>query len=92
MRYHSPTNFLDRKCQFRFRFSSGRLAYTTLPSDIVWMPVHGIHHDKKYYAKPSEIIPERFLDINPEKTHRNTFLPFGQGERKCLGNNKEFKI
>lgn len=53
-----------------------------------------VYHDSKYFEKPSEFIPERFLrpETNKEvcpmslkQTHSFAYLPFGFGPRFCAG-------
>lgn len=41
------------------------------------------HRDKNFYLDPEKLMPERFLtDI---KMHPYQFVPFGAGERNCIG-------
>ncbi|CAL8086078.1 unnamed protein product [Orchesella dallaii] len=49
------------------------------------IPLHAIHHDKKYYEKPDEFYPEHFSP--DKKTQRNpyAYMPFGIGPRNCIG-------
>ncbi|MCW3017102.1 MAG: cytochrome, partial [Solirubrobacterales bacterium] len=44
--------------------------------------VHLVHHDPKIYPDPHAFRPERFLDEGPGTF---TWLPFGGGRRRCLG-------
>jgi cytochrome P450 len=58
----------------------------------VMFNVWHIHHNPKYFPNPEEYAPERFLPNHPElKTrHKQAFLPFGAGPRKCIG--KAFSV
>lgn len=44
---------------------------------------------EKYFKRPNEFIPERFLKVEPlpelKATHPFAFLPFGFGARMCIG-------
>lgn len=47
----------------------------------------GLHRDERYWVKPNEFRPERW--VNPEEVRRrNAFawLPFSGGPRVCIGN------
>ncbi|TDZ35630.1 Cytochrome P450 monooxygenase aclL [Colletotrichum trifolii] len=52
---------------------------------------YAIHRDEKYFRKPSEFHPERFLD-DPEfaSDNREAFQPFHVGPRNCVGRNLAF--
>lgn len=43
-----------------------------------------LHRHKKYWARPDEFVPERWLTA-PEAPARTTFMPFGMGARICPG-------
>ncbi|RUS22042.1 cytochrome P450 [Endogone sp. FLAS-F59071] len=43
-----------------------------------------IQHSDKYYDRPKEFVPERWLDKNV-KINPYAWLPFGAGARGCLG-------
>ncbi|XP_012541825.2 cytochrome P450 9e2-like [Monomorium pharaonis] len=52
----------------------------------VWFPVYGLHRDPKYFQKPDEFRPERFLDENKKGINSAAYIPFGLGPRMCIGN------
>jgi len=49
------------------------------------IPVHAIHYDAKYYPDPDAFDPERFSDENARRLRPNTYMPFGDGPRFCIG-------
>ena len=46
-----------------------------------------MHHHPEYWDNPDEFNPERFKDIDAEKDLKWIYMPFGEGPRKCIGNN-----
>ncbi|XP_076038360.1 cytochrome P450 2L1-like [Oratosquilla oratoria] len=58
-----------------------------IPKGAIVYPVcYYCHNDEKYWNKPSEFRPERFLDENNTIViPREGFLPFGVGRRQCIG-------
>ena len=51
-----------------------------------------VHHDPENWKRPNEFDPNRWLnsataDGRPELIHHSSFMPFGVGERRCLGEN-----
>ncbi|KAK9884812.1 hypothetical protein WA026_009039 [Henosepilachna vigintioctopunctata] len=51
----------------------------------VMISVAGIHHDPDYYADPEKFDPDRFSEDNKKNLTPNSFLPFGEGPRYCIG-------
>ncbi|XP_050423195.1 uncharacterized protein LOC126834976 [Adelges cooleyi] len=59
----------------------------------VIIPVNCIHYDAKYYRNPKEFDPERYSADNIRSLHPNTYIPFGDGPRTCIGKRfAEFEI
>ena len=44
---------------------------------------HMIHTDPDYFRDPLKFLPERFINKEPETV--NNFIPFGYGNRLCVG-------
>ncbi len=56
--------------------------YFLLPGTTVFAAIAAIHRDPRLFPRPNEFRPDRFL----ERTFaRHEFLPFGIGNRYCLG-------
>jgi cytochrome P450 len=43
-----------------------------------------VHRDARFWEKPEEFRPERFLEPDPERP-RFAYFPFGGGRRTCIG-------
>jgi cytochrome P450 len=57
--------------------------YTFKSGSLVIYSIYNIHHNKALWTDPEQFQPERFLS---DKNNRFSFLPFGTGERICIGN------
>lgn len=51
----------------------------------VFISVYDIHHHPDIYANPKEFNPDRFSAEAANARPSCTFLPFGDGNRNCLG-------
>jgi len=43
------------------------------------------HRHPEFWARPEEFDPSRFLQGPPGQGHRFAYVPFGGGQRKCIG-------
>ncbi|MGK2938197.1 MAG: cytochrome P450 [Solirubrobacteraceae bacterium] len=50
----------------------------------VLVPVNAVHHDPRFWEDPQRFDPTRFLPENANH-HRFAYLPFGAGQRICIG-------
>ncbi|XP_075214614.1 cytochrome P450 9e2-like [Lycorma delicatula] len=80
-RYISTISFLGRVCTEKITLGSTDIERGTA----IIIPAYAIHHDPEYYPDPDNFNPENFSEENKEKRHKFTFMPFGQGNRSCLG-------
>jgi len=83
---HFPTvPFFGRFCSESFEFSG----YKFKKNSIFWIAPVVNNMDPKYWDKPEEFRPERFVGITPEQESEmrtnKAFLPFGGGNRSCIG-------
>ncbi|XP_053996984.1 cytochrome P450 9e2-like [Hylaeus anthracinus] len=89
LRKYPPVVFIDRLCAEKFELPSAGPGYDGVivrPTDVVWFPVYAIHHDPNYFPDPEKFDPERFSRKNIDSIQPYTYMPFGFGPRKCIGN------
>ena len=51
----------------------------------VCISLFNIHRNSKFWDHPDEFKPERFNDNESKKRPKHYFMPFGWGNRKCIG-------
>lgn len=58
----------------------------TIPKDTtILIGLRSVHMDTDFWKDPEVFRPERFLDENMQVKSNERLLPFGNGRRKCLG-------
>jgi cytochrome P450 len=77
-RLHSPTIVM------RHTITAIELGSLRIPSgtELALSP-HALHRDPRVFPSPGSFIPDRWRTPPP----RHAFLPFGAGNRKCIGEN-----
>ncbi|XP_051157199.1 cytochrome P450 9e2-like [Leptopilina boulardi] len=60
--------------------------YTIEPNSLIWLPIYALHHDENNFPNPEKFDPERFNDDNKKNINPHSYIPFGVGPRKCIGN------
>ncbi|XP_029170217.1 cytochrome P450 9e2-like [Nylanderia fulva] len=89
LRKYPPVLFTDRLCTQNSELPPPQSGCKSviIKSDMMMMiPVYALHHDPKYYPNPDKFDPERFSEENKDNVVPYTYLPFGEGPRKCIGN------
>lgn len=49
------------------------------------VPVYSVHHDDRWWEDPERFDPSRFTGDRGRDRHRFAYLPFGAGQRVCIG-------
>ena len=83
LRKYPPIPMLVRECTMDYVIPGSQIVVEK--STVVQVPVMGLHHDPRYYARPEVFDPDRFSDENKETRSKYTYLPFGEGPRICIG-------
>ncbi|XP_012231001.1 cytochrome P450 9e2-like [Linepithema humile] len=89
LRKYPPVPSVDRLCFKDYELPPSQPGYksiTVKSDDVVFIPVYGLQHDPKYFPNPQKFDPERFSNENKDNIFPCTYLPFGHGPRKCIGN------
>lgn len=86
LRMWPPAIAFDRLCskEYTFQDFDGK-NITIRKGEYVWFPTIGIHRDERYYPNPTRFDPERFNDVNKANINLQAYLPFGSGQRNCIG-------
>ncbi|XP_028048380.1 cytochrome P450 9e2-like isoform X1 [Monomorium pharaonis] len=89
LRKYPPVIFLDRVCTKKYELPPAQPGYKNViiePDNVLLFPAYALHHDSKYFPNPSKFDPERFSEQNKDNILPYSYLPFGEGPRKCIGN------
>ncbi|WP_200303295.1 cytochrome P450 [Streptomyces adelaidensis] len=46
---------------------------------------YALHRDPDVFAGPERFDPDRWIEDRIERRHREAFIPFGAGARRCVG-------
>lgn len=62
---------------------------TQLPTEncMVWGNHYGVHHNPRFWPRPEEFLPERWLALEGDPLHpyKNAWRNFERGPRSCIG-------
>ncbi|XP_011869162.1 PREDICTED: cytochrome P450 9e2-like [Vollenhovia emeryi] len=89
LRKYPPAIFLDRLCNKKYELppaQPGSKSVILEPDTVLMFPAYALHRDPKYFPNPDKFDPERFSEENKDNILPYTYLPFGHGPRKCIGN------
>jgi len=81
MRLYPAAWLLSRECLADVEI--GR--YTIKKGGIVMVSPFVLHRDPNNFSDPNEFIPERFSDEYEGRARAQAFIPFGLGQRSCVG-------
>ncbi|MGO4683788.1 cytochrome P450 [Hyphomicrobium sp. 2TAF46] len=81
MRLYPPVYAIGREAMTELELGGYRVkrGYTILMSQ--WVS----HRDPKYFPKPEQFLPERWLDGLAARLPKFAYYPFGGGQRLCIG-------
>ncbi|MFZ2407284.1 MAG: cytochrome P450 [Methylobacter sp.] len=79
MRFRPPVGILMRKIIKDTEIDG----YSLKQGGLAIFSIYNIHHHPDFWPQPERFDPERFLN---GENRRFSFMPFGTGERICIGN------
>ncbi|WP_234327858.1 cytochrome P450 [Streptomyces sp. NRRL F-2664] len=53
-------------------------------STVIYSP-YVLHHDPEVFPEPQRFNPDRWTGQSNDRAHRDSFIPFAGGARKCIG-------
>ena len=83
LRMYPILPFLDRRAETDYQFPGTKLSIKA--GTPVLIPMHAMHMDPNYFPNPQVFDPERFSPENKRNIKPNTYFPFGDGPRICIG-------
>jgi len=83
LRLYPPVYTMTREAEEADELSNGHIHQ----GDNILLAIHALHRMSDYWDDPNEFRPERFAVENLTKTQRDAYMPFGAGQRKCIGVN-----
>ncbi|XP_011172813.1 cytochrome P450 9e2-like [Solenopsis invicta] len=89
LRKYPPAVIVDRICTKRYELPSSQPGYKNVilePNSVLMFPIYALHRDPQYFPNPDKFDPERFSEDNKDNIVPYSYLPFGHGPRKCIGN------
>ncbi|MFC5720507.1 cytochrome P450 [Streptomyces gamaensis] len=81
LRLYPPVWCIDRRAQENFTLAGHRFPAGT---DVIVSP-YLLHHDPELFPDPEHFLPERWEPGRTSERARAAFIPFGAGNRKCIG-------
>ncbi|KAI9142116.1 cytochrome P450 [Paraphysoderma sedebokerense] len=83
LRMRPPVPFIDKYCKETVVVPGG---YSIEAGKVVSISVNGLHQNKSIWGEtPDKFNPDHFLPENEAKRSFYTWLPFGAGNRACIG-------
>lgn len=83
LRKYPALPFITRECVKDYKIQGTEVIIDK--GTLVAIPIKAIHYAEKYFENPQKFDPDRFRPENKEKRHRYSHLPFGEGQRMCIG-------
>ena len=79
LRIRPPVGIIMRKVSQNIELNG----YPLKAGSLAVFSIYNIHHHREFWQEPEQFNPERFLS---DEKRRFIFMPFGAGERICIGN------
>ncbi|BDS09709.1 cytochrome P450 [Aureispira anguillae] len=59
--------------------------YTIKKNSLIFLDFYNMYRDEAIWEHPNDFIPERFQPELKKQMHKCSFVPFGAGQRMCIG-------
>jgi cytochrome P450 len=59
--------------------------YDVMPGTDIFISPYYLHRRADYWPEPEKFDPERFAPEAIKQRHRNAYIPFSAGPRRCIG-------
>lgn len=82
MRLFPPVFTIPRQLMHAMDMKGYRLPKGSL----VLTSIYAIHRSPRYWQEPEKFDPDRFSPENADKIEKGAYMPFGLGQRMCIGN------
>ncbi|EDW74369.1 uncharacterized protein Dwil_GK21423 [Drosophila willistoni] len=89
LRKWPPAIVIDRLCAENFDLvdeDENKVLLKLQKEDLVHIPIIALHYDPENFDEPNEFRPERFDEEHKHEIKPFSYLPFGIGQRSCIGN------
>ncbi|XP_077269211.1 putative cytochrome P450 6a14 isoform X1 [Temnothorax americanus] len=83
LRKYPPAFIYARKTMSSYTFNDTKVSIPK--GQIIWIPIYAMHRDSNIYPEPDVFDPERFNEEAVRSRHPMVYLPFGDGQRNCIG-------
>ncbi|XP_077269209.1 putative cytochrome P450 6a14 isoform X2 [Temnothorax americanus] len=83
LRKYPPGLFFPRITMSSYTFNGTKVSIPK--SQLIWIPIYAMHRDSNIYPEPDVFDPERFNKEAVRNRHPMVYLPFGDGQRNCIG-------
>jgi cytochrome P450 len=81
MRIHPPAFWIPRTAIEDDEIDG----YPIHAGQMIGVSIYSIHHNASIWDDPESFQPERFADDHETKRHALAWMPFGAGQRMCIG-------
>lgn len=82
LRVYPPVPMMPRRVDHETTLRGYRIPKNSL----VFTSIYHIHHHPELWDEPETFDPERWLPERAKRAHQLAFMPFGAGQRLCIGN------
>jgi cytochrome P450 len=83
MRLYPPAWVIGR--QAKEAHAVGDTGWTIPEGGVILMSQYVVHRDPRWWDRPDEFLPERWLKADEKARPRYAYFPFGGGPRQCIG-------